>query len=83
MKKFVSCWACEGTGFVHSPIEITISKVSCSQCKGLGKSLEYFGEFAKEERREDEIERREKLKEEYDRQQDYFEFKHYRGRDPI
>lgn len=81
MKQLIKCSGCEGAGFTHAGD--SFKTLSCNRCQGLGKVLEYFGEFAKEERRDDEREARERRKEQYDHEKQYFEFKKYRNRDLI
>lgn len=81
MKELLKCFACEGAGFTHKAQGFLTE--TCKVCCGLGKKMFYSGEFDKEERKEDELELRDRMKEDYDREHDRFEFKKYRNKDLI
>ena len=76
MKKWVTCYQCHGAGFVNNAVGFGTH--TCPTCHALGKRFEYSGEFAKEERKQDEQDLKESLGARRETEYEYFEFKKYR-----
>lgn len=63
MKQYIKCYSCMSHGFVSMGVGFQTTR--CKLCHGTGHRTIYIGDFAKEEKQEDDRRARESLQDDY------------------